>query len=176
MTLNPEDFMRASGELFARCDTAWKKAKVYKEPLAAPVADFLLAGMAHLDALDMLALRHDAMLTMISMLLSVDMSGVDTSELGDIYRQLHERFLAGCAALKQECSGDTFAEPHAEEVLKTEAALFLTIVRGCNEPSLKTAGLIKACEEIVKDNLITDTKARAEAYVDIYSRLNAIYN
>ncbi len=186
--LDPDSFLRSSGEAVARYDAAWKAALAAHENINPAMTDFLLIGSAHLDALEMASLRRPAMATMVSMLISVDMAKADTVALGRLFIGLHRRFLIACAELRLSAAGDSFAEQHAAAIMAIEARLF---VGACDKYAAadpeeyqseirKTtfAALVAAAKAEISKNtpsgIIPDPDAPAEALVDIFSRLHAL--
>lgn len=186
--LDPDPFLRSSGEAVARYDAAWKAALTAHEDINPAMADFLLIGSAHLDALEMASLRRPAMATMVSMLISVDMAKADTFALGALFLDLHRRFLIACAELRLSVAGDSFAEQHAAAIMAIEARLFVGVCdkfadansEGHESEISKTSfsALVAAARaEISKTPapaIIPDPDAPAEALVDIFSRLHAL--
>ena len=179
MALEPEDFLRATGELFARCDSAWKQAKKAKTSVDRPIADFLAAGIVHLDALDLCSLSAEMMPAIVSMLISIDMSGVDEKKLGHLFLELHVRMLKACIKFARECSGDDYAEPHANEILFHEASLFVETFGDKKGLTPQVEGLLHGCTHYINDKADRTERPMlrpAERLVDIFARLHAINN
>lgn len=119
-----DSYVRSTGEALAMYDHAWKKVRAAGGDVDMAIADFLLVGSAHLDALDMAGLRHQALCTMVTMLVSVDMAGVSRPGLGLAYMRLHLGCVRGCVELCAHTGGDAFAAAHAGAVLRLELALY----------------------------------------------------
>lgn len=167
--LVPDDFLRASGELFALRDSGWKSAKNRGLPLEGPIKEFVEAGLAHLDALDVCGLCDEALMTMTSMLLSVDMSAVEPKALGSPFVELYVRFIEGCVSLCHRSEGDSFAEPHAKAILSQAAALFKASVEPFDCSSPKITGILESCRADGGQSV-----NKAQLLVDIFSRLHAL--
>ena len=178
VSVNPDDFLRLSGEEFARADAAWKSAKNSGKPLETHICDFLAIGLVHLDALNLCGLHREALMAMISMLISIDMTRVDIHSLGANYIDLHERFLLECCRLCRECENDDYARPHADAILLNDAIIFLSVTSTLQSTNAKIAGLVEGCRGIIADSTIEDVDSLKinlpELYVDIFSRIHAI--
>lgn len=181
-----DSFVRTTGETLARYDHVWKQARAGGGDVGTAVADFVLAGMAHLDALEMADLRDAAVGTMITMLVSVDMSGVSRVGLGVAYLDLHLRFARACVELCSRMAGDGFASAHAGAVLRLELPLYagvyeafvaeykpegdwLDVYTGMYDAARSYVGVRGEDERIV-----ANPDYPAEALVDMMSRLGAI--
>lgn len=188
---DPDAFMRSSGDTMVKYDTAWKTACVRKQPrevVDTAVADFMLIGSAHLDALAMNRLRNTAMATALSMLVSADMAKADTVALGLIYLELHARYLLGCVELLQTVADDSFGEPHAKAILRMESELYLGVLQRFKESYSPAAHDMARYEGIAEaaclytqdtprmagDEIVADASAPSEALVDMFSRLHAL--
>ena len=188
---DPDAFMRSSGDTVVKYDTAWKTACVHKEPrevIDRAVADFMLIGSAHLEALAMNRLRNTAMATALSMLVSADMAGADTVALGLIYLDLHARYLLGCVELSQTVADDSFGRPHAKALLRMESELYIGALNRFKEAYSPAAHDIARYEAIAEgarrytqdtartadDAVVADASAPSEALVDMFSRLHAL--
>ena len=176
LSIIPDDFLRASGEIFAKCDSAWKDAKNNGKPIDEPIADFLCAGLVHLDALELCSLYREALMVAVSILISIDLTRIDTVVLGKPFIKLHEHLLTGCARLCKECENDEYAKPHADAILCHEAFLFLDAFKTVDFASPKLKGFAEGCRKIIEANDKKEENMlnRADLYVDIFARLHAI--
>ncbi len=187
---DPDAFLRSSGEAVARYDTAWKTVCVHKEPanvVNVAVADFLLIGSAHLDAMAMNGLRRPAMATMLSMLVSADMAGADAAAIGQIYLELHRRYLLSCIELRAAVADDDFGRPHADAILRMEAVLYTGAYSTFAEayhPLLADAAQYEALAAAATRYIAAHPAAEgaveakpdapSEALIDMFSRLHAL--
>jgi len=187
---DPDAFLRSSGEAVANYDTAWKTVCVHKEPanvINETVADFLLIGHAHLDAMAMNGLRRPAMATMLSMLVSADMAGADTVAIGQTFLELHKRYLLSCIELRVAVADDDFGRPHADAILRMEAALYAgaysTFAESYHPSSADVAqyeALAGAATRYITTHPVAegtveaDPDAPSEALIDMFSRLHAL--
>lgn len=189
-SFDPDGFLRSSGEAVANYDTAWKTVCVHKEAadvVNRAVADFLLIGSAHLDAMAMNGLRRPAMATMLSMLVSADMAGADTVALGQRYVDLHARYLLSCIELRVAVADDDFSRPHADEILRMESVLYAGAYKAyvaeyspAEADAAKLAALAEAATKYAQthpgtENAVkADPAAPSEALIDMFSRLHAL--
>lgn len=189
--LDPDTFLRATGEAVARYDAAWKNAYNDHRDINAAMADFLLIATAHLDAMEMASLRRPAMATMISLLISVDMSKASADSLGLLLLDIHRRFIISCAELCLTTAGDPYAAPHAEAIMALEAPLYVAAYEryAATKPAWSEteaaayAALALAARKKAdaapdasdgSNRIIPNPDAPAEALIDIFSRLHAL--
>ena len=181
-----DSYVRSSGEALAVYDNGWKNARTGGGDVDAAIADFMLAGLVHLDALDMAGLREDALGTMLTMLVSVDMAGVSRTGLGMSYMELQLHYARACVELCARSAGDDFAAAHAGAILGMELALYagaydefveayspeaadILSLTGMRE----AAGRYKAADGD-GGSAVADIQRPAEALIDMMARLNAL--
>lgn len=177
----PEALLRSSAEAVSRYDTEWKTVATRGEDATQAMADFLLIASAHLDALKMHGARRPAMSTMLSMLISVDMSKADTGALALQFAALHRRFFTSCLELVAASDGDSFMSGHARAILAIEAVLFAAAAGAVPQGALSPideaayAGLADAARAIpAPEHMTVRPDSPAEALIDIMSRLHAM--
>ena len=175
--LSPDDFLRVSGEMLALYDTRWKEEFNAHRPVAGPLRQFICVGLLHSQALGVANLIHEACLTMSSMLISVDMTGTDTSLLADDYICLQAAFLQATSALKARYASDAFARPHIDAVTAHAATLFLHFTASSEQHSTRIEGLRTACRKLLTDMslpLEIKTSDVSQILVDIFQRLQVL--
>lgn len=181
--MNIEDFVRSTGELFAQSDERWKAVArnrradeaVYRERMPRVMAEFVAAGLAHLDALDMCRMDGESLKAAVTMLITLDMTKIDTSVLGAPYVRLMVRFLKGCVMLQRASQADAYSREHASAIVSQAARVFMAD-RVVNDYGVdpEIGGMLDSCREFVEDNGLMPAVDVAEAYVDIYARLMAL--
>ena len=180
---DPESYVRSTGEALAVYDHRWKKARVCGGDLDVAMADFLLIGLAHADALDMAGLRLSALSTLVTMLVSVDMSGVSRTGLGLSFMRLHLLCAKGCIGLCARTAGDGFASGHAGAVLRLERVLyagaydeFVNAYSPDSDDICELTGMREAMRRYEGrrgegEHVTASADAPAEALVDMMARL-----
>lgn len=187
---DPDSFLRSTGDAVARYDTAWKTVCVHKEAktvINQAVADFLLIGLAHLDAVAMNRMHRTGMATMLSLLVSVDMSGADTCALGENFLELHSRFLKACIEFRMAVADDDFSRRHADAILGMEARLYEDVLKAFvaaysplsgdmayYEGAGRSAVKYIAEHPVATGGVNPDPAAPSESLVDMFSRLHAL--
>lgn len=180
---DPDAYMRSTGHAMAEADTAWKTAKVHREPQDAideAIRRFLGIARLHLDSLTLAGYSKPPVATMVSLLISIDMAGTAPQALGETLLALHERCLKGCIALCAASADDAFAHPHFTEILRLEAGLYLGTCRMLDCATTDQEALAEAAERYLTGHtapegaIIPDASAPAEALIDMMSRLNAL--
>lgn len=180
---DPDSYVRSTGEALAVYDHKWKKARVGGGDVAVAMADFILIGLAHVDALDMAGLRQQALGTVVTMLVSADMSGVSRVGLGMSFMRLHLLCAKGCIGLCARTSGDGFASAHAGALLRLEQVLYAgaydEFVRAYSPDAddiCEFAGMREAMRRYDgcrcdSEHVVARADAPAEALVDMMARL-----
>lgn len=171
LSLNPDSFLRASGELFAQLDSSWKAAKNRNEPVQQPIADFLAAALVHLDALELCGLHDEMLPAIVSILISIDMARVDTVLLGWDYVALNMCLVREASRRLQISVNDDFASSHFKAILHQAAALFLDAVSHFDGVlPLSAVGIAEGCKKMES----TGPFDKSEFLVDIFARLHAL--
>lgn len=173
LMLNPEDFLRASGELFASCDNTWKAALNARDrSTATHIQNFLRAGEAHLRAMKLCGVDNQALSTIVMMLISIDIARADKSSLSPTYQRLVGRLLEEASALNSRAAGDDFALAHTQAILAHASTIFLEEASAMPPHDDAVEGLKKACRACAD----SENLSRADRLVDIFMHLKAILN
>ena len=178
LSLDPRDFLRESGENFAALDNAWKNAKNQGMPVFPILSDCLDACLVHIDALILCGLRREALMTAVSMLISIDMCDIPSDDFNWPYIALSLRLLESAITLYNDSFGDEFALPHAQAVLGHAARLFLLALSQApkeipSSDALKITGMAESCRHFTEKHHAT-AFSKSESLVDIFARLHAL--
>lgn len=174
LALDPVEFLRATGEDFAQCDSEWKRKRNNGQPCGKAIAELVAAGAVHIDALVLCDMRREALLTAVTILISVDMNGMSASDLPGGYIDVARRMVENASWLREAAADDEFACNHAAAILANAAEVYARAFAAAEATaSPAEAALCEGCVEYVKSHSTAD-KTVAELLVDILSRMQVI--
>ena len=176
--LDTESFLRSSGEAMARYDARWKRSATAHSPeVTQDVADFLLIASTHVLALKQSGAMASEVPTLLSLVVSVDMSGADVSAIADAVADLHILYLQALSARLRAEEHDEFVCGHLRAMLRTEASVYLRLPL----PSgLRYEAVAAASRRYIDNNPLNagepdfSTATVKEGLVDMFSRMMAI--